>query len=583
MAPGCRIVRANGMPYTSAAFAWSTSVLRQLPVAALALAASVAALVLLIASLLGGWELLRTALTEPGANAIAFQAIGRVFESRYMLLGPMLNSLLIAVPVALLATVFGGALAWLAVRTDLPGRSYIMGLVALPHVIPGFQLASAWVEIFANNGLWQAVTGLGAPLNAYGVGAILTVTTLHLMLFPYLILAANLQAADPALEEAARVAGLPPARVFWQVTLPLARPALLASLLLVFAYVMEEFGIPSLLGTPRGFDTLTTRIYGLATTPPLDMEGAAVLALLLGALALLVLAAQLRLVRGQRLESLTGKASRQSQVGLGRWRVPVAAVVWSALLTVALAPLLALILVSLLESWGQGYGPQNWTFARYAALFESEELRRALRNTLWLGAAAAAVATAVATAVVYVEHRLGGLRRWLAALADRVSFVVFALPGLVVGLALILAFSGGPVPLYGTGWILLLAYVLRFSGVSVRTVTARLAQIGTELEAAGVVAGLSRLRVIARIVLPLLAPALVGSALLVFVNTVKEISATSLLVAQGSETLAYEAYVRFQEGNYTQGSALSVATIAMVLALLGLSQWVGRRSEKARR
>jgi ABC-type Fe3+ transport system permease subunit len=117
----------------------------------------------------------------------------------------------------------------------------------------------------------------------------------------------------------------------------------------------------------------------------------------------------------------------------------------------------------------------------------------------------------------------------------------------------------------------------------VRTITARLAQIGVELEAAGAVAGLSRLRVIARIVLPLLAPALVGSAVLVFVNTVKEISATSLLVSQGSETLAYEAYVRFQEGNYTQGSALSVATIAMVLALLGVSRWVSRRSEEGRR
>lgn len=571
------------MPHASIAAAPSAWALRKLPVAALALAATLAALALLAASLLGGWELLRTAMTEPGSRAFSWQAIGRAFGERYMLLGPLLNSLLIAVPTAVLATAIGGALAWLAVRTDFPGRSFVMALVALPHVIPGFQLASAWVEIFANNGLWQAATGLDAPVNAYGAGAILAVTTLHLLLFPYLVVAANLQAADPALEEAARVAGLSPARVFWRVTVPLARPALVAGLLLVFAYVMEEFGIPSLLGTPRGFDTLTTRIYGLATTPPLDMEGASVLALLLGVLALLVLAAQLRLVRGQRLETLAGKASRQSRVSLGRWRAPVAIGVWAALLAVALAPLLALVLVSLLESWGQGYGPQNWTLARYAALFESEELRRALRNTLWLGAAAAAVATAVAVAVVYAAHRLSGGWRRLAVLSDRVSFVVFALPGLVVGLALILAFSGGPLPLYGTVWILLLAYVLRFGGVSVRTVTARLAQIGVELEAAGAVAGLSRLRVIARIVLPLLAPALVGSAVLVFVNTVKEISATSLLVSQGSETLAYEAYVRFQEGNYTQGSALSVATIAVVLALLGVSRWVSRRSEEGRR
>ncbi|GAB4403002.1 MAG: iron ABC transporter permease [Rhodoferax sp.] len=557
--------------------------LRKLPVAASALGALLLALALLAASLYGGAELVRTAFAHDNGTGVSVQALGRVFGQTYMLAKPLINSLLIAVPVALVATALGGVLAWLAVRTDLPGAAVIMPSLALLHVMPGFQLASAWIEIFADNGLWQTLTGLDPPLPAYGVGAILTVTTLHLLLFPYLIVAANLQAADPALEEAARVAGLSGARVFWRITVALARPALAAGLLLVFAYVMEEFGIPSLLGTPRGFDTLTTRIYGLATTPPLDMSAASVLALLLGVLALGVLWTQLRLLRGQRLETLVGKASRQSRVALGRWRGPLALAVWVGLGIAAMAPLAALVLVSLLQSWGQGYGPENWTLMRYAALLDSEELRRALRNTLWLGAGAALAATVTAVVVVYAQHRLAArsaLQR-LATVADRVSFIVFALPGLVVGLALILAFSGGVLPLYGSVWILMLAYTLRFGGVAVRTVAARLAQIGVELEAAGAVAGLSRLRVVACIVLPLLAPALAGSMVLVFINAVKEISATSLLVSQGSETLAYEAYVRFQEGNYTQGSALSVATIVLVLLLLGVSRWLGGRNAGA--
>jgi iron(III) transport system permease protein len=341
----------------------------------------------------------------------------------------------------------------------------------------------------------------------------------------------------------------------------------------VFAYVLEEFGIPSLLGTPHGFDTLTTRIYSLATTPPLDLSGASVLSVVLGLVALGVLWTQLRLLAGQRMETLAGKASRQSRQALGAWRWPLAAVVWAGLLIVALAPLISLILVSLLDSWGRGYGPQNWTLARYATLLHREELSRALRNTLVLGAGSAAAGVAAAVAIVYGAQRL----RWRASLlADRVSFIVFALPGLVIGMALILAFSGGWIPLYGTVWMLLLAYVLRFTGVGVRSISARLSQIAIELEAAAQVGGLGRLRVLARVVLPLLAPALVGSAVLVFINAVKEISATSLLASQGSETLAFEAYVRFQEGDYTQGSAVSVVMIALVLMVLGLGRWLGR-------
>jgi len=552
--------------------------LRGMPMALLALLAVCGVVVLLAASALGGWELLRAGL-QSTAGGWSLHPLQRALTQHYMLLGPLRNSLLLAVPVALLATCAGGLLAWFAVRTDLPAGRWLLAAVALPHIIPGFQLASAWVELFSHGGVWQAVFGAAAPVAAYGYGAIVAVMTLHLMLFPYLLVVANLQAADPALEEAARIAGLSPAQVVARITVPLARPALTASVLLVFAYVMEEFGIPSLLGTPTGFDTLTTRIYGLATTPPLDLSGAAVLAWLLGAVALVVLWAQLRLLGGQRLETLSGKASRHSVVRLGRWRWPAAVGVWGVVLAAALAPLLALGLVSLLDSWGQGYGPDNWTLQRYRALWHSEELRRALRNTVSLATGSAALATMIAVAVAVTVHRLpaGGPRR-LGILADRVSFVAFALPGLVVGLALILAFSGGWMPLYGTAWLLLLAYVLRFSGVGVRSVAARLMQIGAELEAAGAVAGLSRLRVLARIVLPLLRPALVGSVVLVFVNAVKEISATSLLASQGSETLAYEAYVRFQEGNYTQGSAVSMVMIGMVLCMLLLGRWLGRGS-----
>ena len=536
----------------------------------LALAATA---VFLLAAAFAGVELLRGAFTGDDGGW-SLDPLVRTFTQRYMLLGPLWHSLLLGLACALLATALGAVLAWLAARSDMPGALALFPFIALPHVIPGFQLASAWVEVFTHGGLWEGL-GLGAsPLGAYGSLAIVAVLVLHLYLFAYLGVAAALASADPALEEAARVAGLGPRRVFLRITLPLAGPALLASLLLVFAYVMEEFGVPSLLGTPSGFDTLTTRIYGLATSPPLDLGGASVLALVLGLVALAVLVGQKRLAGARSVVSIGGKASVRNRIALGRWRWPLAALAWAFVLATALVPLVALALVSCLDSWGRGWGPGNWTLARHAALLRDAELRRALFNSLGLALASAGACTLLALTIVYAGERLR--RRW-ARLADRVSFVAFALPGLVIGLALILAFGGGLFNLYGSFGLLLLAYVLRFLGIPVRGISARLAQLAPELEAAGEIAGLTRMRIVLRIVVPLLAPAAVGGFVLTFINSVKEISATSLLATQGHETLAYEAYLRFQEGNYTQGSVVSLWMIALVLAVMGLGRLAGGR------
>jgi iron(III) transport system permease protein len=158
-----------------------------------------------------------------------------------------------------------------------------------------------------------------------------------------------------------------------------------------------------------------------------------------------------------------------------------------------------------------------------------------------------------------------------AKVVDRVSFVTFATPGLVIGLALLLAFGGGMINLYGTYAILVVAYMVRFSGIAVRTVSTSVAQIAPELESAGRIAGLPAARVIARITLPLARQGIFAGFLLAFINGVKEISATSLIVSQGHETLAYEAYLRFQEGNFTQGSAVSLWMITLALAMTALA------------
>jgi iron(III) transport system permease protein len=534
-----------------------------------AIAAAVAIL-FLFSSVYPYVELFATSFTDPSER---FSAVNwtRTFAAQYLLLTPLLHSLAIGAATALAAVALGASMAWLALRTDFPGAGALLPFVAVPHIIPGFQLASAWVLIFTRGGLWQALVSAQVPFPAYGGIAIWLVLTIHLYLFAFVSCAGFLLVLDSTLEEAARIAGLRPWRVLARVTLPLMIPAMLSGALLCFAYAIEEFGVPSLLGVPTGYSTLTTVIYERATTPPLSFGTASVLSIVLGAVAVMVLFANLQLVVRQRVATISGRSSGRSKVSLGRVRWPLAAAIWPFLLATSLAPLAALTLTSFLDTWGRGYGPANWTAARHIALLANPELAKALLNTLGLAAVAAALATLVGIIAAYGNIRLGAL--WARAM-DRISFISFATPGLVIGLAIILAFGGGSFNLYGSYAILVIAYMVRFAGIAVRSVSTSLDRIGPDLEFAGRIAGLAAVRVLARITLPLARQGIVAGFFLAFVNGVKEISATSLLVSQGHETLAYEAYLRFQEGNYTQGSAVSLWMIALSLLV---AAFVARR------
>ncbi|HVV40670.1 MAG TPA: iron ABC transporter permease [Nitrobacter sp.] len=538
--------------------------------------AVVTAVIFLFVSIYPYIELLRTSLSDDAGRLTGANWTG-AFAAQYLLLTPLLHSMSVGIGTALTATALGALLAWFSVRTDLPGARAVLPFVAIPHIIPGFQLASAWVLIFTRGGLWDTMLLGRAPVPPYGGIAIWLVLTLHLYIFSFMASAGVLSTLDSSLEEAARVAGLRPWRVLARVTLPLMVPAMLSGLLLCFAYAMEEFGAPSLLGAPTGYSTLTTSIYELATTPPLSFGSASVLSIVLGAVAVLVLIGNLRLAARTRIAMISGKASGRGKFALGRWRWPLTAVVWIFLLATSFGPLAALALTSFLDTWGHGYGPGNWTLARHAALISNPELAQAVLNTFGMAVIAAAAATLVGVVTAYGHIRLRA--RWAAAM-DRISFLSFATPGLVIGVALTLAFGGGLINLYGTYAILVIAYIVRFSGIAVRSVSTDLARIGPDLEAAGRIAGLPPARVIARITLPIAREGIVAGFLLAFINCVKEISATSLLVSQGHETLAYEAYLRFQEGNYTQGSAVSLWMIALSLAITALAARRGGKESR---
>ncbi len=507
-------------------------------------------------------ELALTSLHHKGAFGLANYATA--FSTAYLLYEPLRNSLEVCVATGLLATALGMALGLLVARTDLPGRRWIGLLIAIPQIIPSFQLASSWIVVFTGAGVFESVFGIKSPFPAYGAIPLILVQSIHVILFSFLSVVGALSALDPTLEEAAEAVGLRRGRILRRITFPIILPAILSAFLLTFANCMESLGAPLLLGTPAGFQVLTTQIYELATSPPIEFGQAAVLSILLGVLAIGVLMLNLRLLARGSYVTLTGKiGGRERRLGLRRWRWPVAGLVWFGLAAISLVPLGALVLVSLLRSWGRGYGPGNLTFDHFAGLLRSGDLVSAARNAISLGLTTGCLVVALGLLVAYGTVRLK--TRWGLAL-DRISYLTYATPGLVIGLGFVLAFSHRPINLYNTYWILLGAYFVRFAGIGVRTIAAKMVQLSAELEEAGQVVGLSRLRILTAIALPLTKSALGASFLLAFVGVVKEISATSILAGEHTQTLAYLAFLRYTEGDYTTGSAISVVMVALALA-----------------
>lgn len=522
-------------------------------------------------------ELVLTSLERAGTLTLSHYA--DAFTTGYLLYQPLLNSLLVCVCTGLAATAIGTALAWLVARTDLPGRQWIGVFVAIPQIIPSFQLASSWIVTFSRGGVFEGLFGFKSPLPVYGALPLVFVQSIHVILFSFLGVLGALSALDPTLEEAAMVVGLRRGGILRRITLPIVLPAILSAFLLTFANCMESLGAPLLLGTPSGFQVLTAQIYELATSPPVEFGEASVLSIIIGLVAVGVLVLNLRLLAVGSYVTVTGKGGGQSErlrLGGGRW--PAAFVVWLLVLAMSLVPLIALLLVSLLNSWGRGFGLGNLTLAHFQAVLHSGTVQPALQNAVSLGLAAGCLSVAFGLMVAYGTVRYRA--RW-AFLLDRLSFLAYATPGLVIGLGFILAFSHRPINLYNTYWILLGAYFVRFAGVGVRTITAKLTQLSAELEEAGAMVGLSRLRILTAIVLPLIQQVLGATAILVFISVIKEISATSILAGEHVQTLSYIAFLRYTEGDYTTGSAISVLMIAIALLGSGLIT-VWSRSGKTR-
>jgi iron(III) transport system permease protein len=491
------------------------------------------------------------------------------------------NSLWFAVGAAILALVVGTGLAYLNVRTDVPFKGVFFAASIVPLIIPGILYTVAWILLASpdigllNSGL-ERVIGTG-PLDIFTVWGMIWVEGLHLSPIVFLLMVAAFRSMDPSLEESALMSGASRWQVFRRVTVPLTRPAIVAAVLIMVVRSLESFEVPALIGLQNGIYVFTSRIYFVLRTYPPDLAGAGALALGLLLFAVVGVALSNLVGRsGRAYQTVTGKGFRPRPLELGKWRPVMGGVVIVYFLITVLAPLAVLLYTSLLKYYRAPSVAafKSMTLENYVELSNMNKATTALKNSLFLGLASATLVMAIMAIAAWlvVRSKVPGRQ-----LVDQLAFVPLVIPGLVLGLALSFVYLRSPIPIYGTIFIMLIAYCTRYLPYGMRYAVTSMHQISNELEESAQASGASWWQSFRRILLPLLSPGLIAGWIYILVVSFRELSSSILLYSPGNEVLSILIFEQYENGQFTVLSALGVVMVLTLIILVGIAYRLGAR------
>jgi len=488
---------------------------------------------------------------------------------------------------ALAATVLGTGLALLVGLTDIRAKGLLVFLILLPMMIPPHVTAIAWIQALGPASPVLRWLGLAPELGSthplYSREGLVLLLTLQHSPLVFLLVRAALRAFPRELSDAARVSGAGALLMLRRITLPLLAPSLLAGFALAFVAALGNFGINALIGIPARYTTLPVLVWRrLASFGPDVLPNVAVISVILAMVALAAIGIQSLLQRRLR-SSLIGLPQDPLAFSLGSRRPVVEMLLWSFVACVLLLPAASLLATSLVRTYGLPLSAETLTLDNFTEVLwrQSVTLRAFANSTFVAGLAAAIIALVSLLLGYFLAHRKAGHRRW-AGLALTQSEVAFAVPGLVMSIAFILAFIR-PLPvvnisLYGTLWIIGIAYVSVFLAVGLKPVAAAFLQMDGALEDAARVSGAGFFRRIYRIFAPLAAPSAASGAILVFLTAYNEVTVSALLWSTGSETIGTTIF-NYEDGGYTtlaaaMSAVVVAATVVIMLAMNALAKRV---------
>ncbi|MDW2714840.1 ABC transporter permease [Klebsiella pasteurii] len=482
-----------------------------------------------------------------------------------MMLG---GTLWVACGVALMSVLIGLPLGVLRGLFNLPLPRLWDLLFLIPFLTPPYIAALAWTLLLQSNGYLQQLTGWDLNDLLFSRSGIVLVMTLNIFPVVYFAVSRSLLASGQRLAIVARVHGASAWRAFWHITLPMLSPALAAGMLLAFTLAIEEYGVPAALGSRAGLLMLTVGIEKKLADWPIDLPGASLLSLLLMAVALLAWWLQKRLTGDKEVTSVTGKPGENSGAELGWLALPAALLMASVGGVAVILPGASMVLTSLMGTLSGGIHGDNFTLRHFTALFAQQgDALSALGTSLSLALASALIVGVIgllAAWLVLVQKIKG------SAIVDALSLMPAALPGVVVGVGLILLWNQPfwPVSPYNTWFMLLLSYCCLLLPWPVRYVGSALRQLGHNLEPAARVHGATPLQALRLIVLPLVFPALLAAMLMVFAIASRELVTSLLLAPAGTQTVAVFIWRQFEQGSPGQGMAMASLTLFTGLGLM---------------
>jgi iron(III) transport system permease protein len=497
--------------------------------------------------------------------------------TRWHLLTLFWNSVVFAGGASVLTLLIGGFVAWAIERTDMPGREVFHNLTLLSFALPGLLTTMAWMLILSPNVGWvNSLLKIGfgleaAPFNIYTMSGMIWVLASHYFPLAYLLLGPAFRSLDVRMEEAAYMSGARQSHIARRVTLPLMKPAILSTLLLLFIRGIESFEVPRLIGNPARIEVFTTDIQAAIRGAVPELGVASALSLTLLAICVFSVYLYRRATRNaEAFATITGKGYKPTRMKLGVWRWPLA-ILMGFIFAFALGlPVATLVWQSLFQKPTLPFmaGAGEMTLDNYRFIIDYPIFADAVKTSVSLGAMAATLIVGLTFLMAWIAQRAIPRFGWML---DLLAFLPIAFPSIIVGASILFAYLILPIPVYSTIWILLIAYVTLYMPYGMRFASGGLVQIHKELEEAAHTSGASYGQTFRRILLPLLVPVALSAWIYIFVLAVRELGASIMLVGPGTHVLGTISLTMWEEGgSYGAVCALGVIQIAPLILIVAL-------------
>lgn len=504
--------------------------------------------------------------SPPGADgSLTLDKYTSTFDGEFPRL--LAKTLQIAALSTILAVLIGVFVGVAIVRARIPWSGFLGHIVVAPVYIAPFIGAIAWTALLnPNTGYLNHIlryVGLGG-LNVYSTYGMVWVTGIYFAPLAYLYMRPALLSFDTSLEESARVFGASAWRTLTRVLLPMVLPAILSSVLVVFVNAVGIFAIVAVLGAPSHTDVIATRIIQLTTVYPSDTNTAAVLGVLLSLLTVVGLMVNRYVVHGKEYASIGSMGSRAGSSGVGWGRYAALVGCLGYVFVAVVLPIVALLVGSFQKFISPDLSA-GWTVSNYTSIVHMAGAVRSIGNSILLAVAASVAGSLLAGLIALVVVRM---RSRASASVDYLASFPLAVPSSVFGLGMLWMWISVPVGIYGSRWILFICYVALYLPYAVRATVTAMEQIHLSLEDAGRVFGASWLRVVGRIIFPLMLPGMLSGATIILYYSIRELDASLLLYTPDTQVMSVLMWTLHGEGDFTHLFALSMINLVLVFGLV---------------